>query len=174
MPWIVPHALHPGAIQGKEGIKFCHLATMCLMRVSPWRWARGWWLRGGWGRSSCCRCGEIQILSVQSYRYDWRVVWMCSLHWNVEIFATVWNSITYRRESFTDSRHVEVNWALTIKMGDALMLTSWSSQFEDWSVPLLTSCPSYIPGDVIVKMMQFPVSTLLSVYFKSQVAFGVS
>ena len=22
-----PHALHPGAIQGKEGIKFCHLAT---------------------------------------------------------------------------------------------------------------------------------------------------
>ena len=27
-PWIVPHALHPGAIQGKEGIKFCHLATL--------------------------------------------------------------------------------------------------------------------------------------------------
>ena len=26
-----PHALHPGAIQGKEGIKFCHLATMCEM-----------------------------------------------------------------------------------------------------------------------------------------------
>ena len=26
--WIAPHALHPGAIQGKEGIKFCHLATM--------------------------------------------------------------------------------------------------------------------------------------------------
>ena len=23
-----PHTLHPGAIQGKEGIKFCHLATM--------------------------------------------------------------------------------------------------------------------------------------------------
>ena len=22
-----PHSLHPGAIQGKEGIKFCHLAT---------------------------------------------------------------------------------------------------------------------------------------------------
>ena len=22
-----PHTLHPGAIQGKEGIKFCHLAT---------------------------------------------------------------------------------------------------------------------------------------------------
>ena len=22
------HALHPGAIQGKEGIKFCHLATL--------------------------------------------------------------------------------------------------------------------------------------------------
>ena len=22
-----PHALHPGGIQGKEGIKFCHLAT---------------------------------------------------------------------------------------------------------------------------------------------------
>ena len=24
---LCPHALHPGAIQGKEGIKFCHLAT---------------------------------------------------------------------------------------------------------------------------------------------------
>ena len=23
-----PHALHPGAIQGKEGIKFCHLAKL--------------------------------------------------------------------------------------------------------------------------------------------------
>ena len=23
-----PHALHPGTIQGKEGIKFCHLATL--------------------------------------------------------------------------------------------------------------------------------------------------
>ena len=23
-----PHALHPGAIQGKEGIKFCHLVTL--------------------------------------------------------------------------------------------------------------------------------------------------
>ena len=27
-PWIAPHALQPGAIQGKEGIKFCHLATL--------------------------------------------------------------------------------------------------------------------------------------------------
>ena len=27
-PWIAPHALHPGAIRGKEGIKFCHLATL--------------------------------------------------------------------------------------------------------------------------------------------------
>ena len=26
-PWIAPHALQPSAIQGKEGIKFCHLAT---------------------------------------------------------------------------------------------------------------------------------------------------
>ena len=25
-PWIVPPALHPGAIQGKEGIKFCSVA----------------------------------------------------------------------------------------------------------------------------------------------------
>ena len=25
---LCPHALHPGAIQGKEGIKFCHLATL--------------------------------------------------------------------------------------------------------------------------------------------------
>ena len=23
-----PHTLHPGAIQGKEGVKFCHLATL--------------------------------------------------------------------------------------------------------------------------------------------------
>ena len=29
-------ALHPDAIQGKEGIKFCHLATLCHMcMVSP-------------------------------------------------------------------------------------------------------------------------------------------
>ena len=27
-PWIVPHTLHPGTIQGKEGIKFCHLTTL--------------------------------------------------------------------------------------------------------------------------------------------------
>ena len=27
-PWIAPPALHPGAIQGKEGIKFCYLATL--------------------------------------------------------------------------------------------------------------------------------------------------
>ena len=27
-----PHALHPGAIQGKEGIKFCHLATLMQVR----------------------------------------------------------------------------------------------------------------------------------------------
>ena len=30
-PWIAPHALHPGAIQGKEGIKSCHLATLKVM-----------------------------------------------------------------------------------------------------------------------------------------------
>ena len=31
-PWIAPpHALHPGAIQGKEGIKFCHLAALVLL-----------------------------------------------------------------------------------------------------------------------------------------------
>ena len=27
-PWIAPTALHPGTIQGKEGINFCHLATL--------------------------------------------------------------------------------------------------------------------------------------------------
>ena len=27
-PWIASRALHPGAIQGKEGIKFCYLATL--------------------------------------------------------------------------------------------------------------------------------------------------
>ena len=27
-----PHALHPGAIQGKEGIKFCHLATLLSIK----------------------------------------------------------------------------------------------------------------------------------------------
>ena len=35
-PWIAPPALHPGAIQGKEGIKFCHLATLvCSALRSP-------------------------------------------------------------------------------------------------------------------------------------------
>ena len=29
-PWIAPPALHLGAIQGKEGIKFFHLATLLL------------------------------------------------------------------------------------------------------------------------------------------------
>ena len=29
-----PHALHPGAIQGKEGIKFCHLATLFRIVLS--------------------------------------------------------------------------------------------------------------------------------------------
>ena len=33
-PWIAPPALHPGTIQGKEGIKFCHLATMHLIKLS--------------------------------------------------------------------------------------------------------------------------------------------
>ena len=32
---LCPHALHPAAIQGKEGIKFCHLATLlpCTTRM---------------------------------------------------------------------------------------------------------------------------------------------
>ena len=29
-----PHTLHPGAIQGKEGIKFCHLATLVQAMAS--------------------------------------------------------------------------------------------------------------------------------------------
>ena len=41
-PWIAPprpppcapHALHPCAIQGKEGIKFCHLATLLVPTLS--------------------------------------------------------------------------------------------------------------------------------------------
>ena len=40
-PWIASHALHPGAIQGKEGIQFCHLATLCsgpgLGEKSTWK-----------------------------------------------------------------------------------------------------------------------------------------
>ena len=28
LSWIAPPTLHPGAIQGKEGIKFCYLATL--------------------------------------------------------------------------------------------------------------------------------------------------
>ena len=28
-----PHAIHPGTIQGKEGIKFCDLATLCRVRT---------------------------------------------------------------------------------------------------------------------------------------------
>ena len=31
---LIPHALHPGPIQGKEGIKFCHLATLGSVRLS--------------------------------------------------------------------------------------------------------------------------------------------
>ena len=30
-----PHALHPGAIQGKEGIKICHLATLISINPQP-------------------------------------------------------------------------------------------------------------------------------------------
>ena len=46
-PWIVPHTLHPGAIQGKEGIKFCYLATLTCGRHkrTGLRWGlpgRGW------------------------------------------------------------------------------------------------------------------------------------
>ena len=29
-PWIAPHTLHPGTVQGKERIKFCHPATLFL------------------------------------------------------------------------------------------------------------------------------------------------
>ena len=32
-PWIATHTLHPGAIQGKKGIKFCHLATLVPGKV---------------------------------------------------------------------------------------------------------------------------------------------
>ena len=33
LPWIVPpHAIHPGTIQGKEGIKLYHLATLAAGR----------------------------------------------------------------------------------------------------------------------------------------------
>ena len=35
-PWIAPHALHPGAIQGKEEIKFCHLATLLSGEPVPY------------------------------------------------------------------------------------------------------------------------------------------
>ena len=30
-PFLCPHALHPDAIQGKERIKFCHLATLHII-----------------------------------------------------------------------------------------------------------------------------------------------
>ena len=30
-----PHGPHPGAIQGKEGIKFCHLATLVAAPKEP-------------------------------------------------------------------------------------------------------------------------------------------
>ena len=33
----MPPALHPGAIQGKEGIRFCHLATLRPFPVMPRR-----------------------------------------------------------------------------------------------------------------------------------------
>ena len=36
-PWIAPQVLHPGAIQGKGMIKFCHLATLlsCRQKQPP-------------------------------------------------------------------------------------------------------------------------------------------
>ena len=34
-PWIAPHTLNPGAIQGKEGIKFYHLATLHALPSIP-------------------------------------------------------------------------------------------------------------------------------------------
>ena len=42
-PWIAPHALHPGAIQGKEGTKFCHLATLLGLPLSTSHGNRGTW-----------------------------------------------------------------------------------------------------------------------------------
>ena len=36
LPWIAPDALQPGTIQGKEGINFCHLAT--LHKVGHCKW----------------------------------------------------------------------------------------------------------------------------------------
>ena len=41
-----PHALHPGAIQGKEGIQFCHLATMPTPAYLHPRRRRGGFCKG--------------------------------------------------------------------------------------------------------------------------------
>ena len=55
--WLPP-ALHPGAIQGKEGIKFCYLATLDTLRLLLL--LLGWWWRSGrpWlcTRSGSCSC----------------------------------------------------------------------------------------------------------------------
>ena len=38
-----PHTIHPGTIQGKEGIKFCHLATLTTDNATLYHRVR-WWL----------------------------------------------------------------------------------------------------------------------------------
>ena len=65
LPWIAPTALHPGAIQWKEGIKSCHLATLrrrghgmklslfssipCLLPPEVRHWRKG----GAWYNLNC-------------------------------------------------------------------------------------------------------------------------
>ena len=41
LPFLAPHTLQPGQIQGKEGIKFCHLATLWSISIFIHSGARG-------------------------------------------------------------------------------------------------------------------------------------
>ena len=38
-----PHTLHPGTIKGKEGIKFCYLATLFDFRIKYRHISSSWW-----------------------------------------------------------------------------------------------------------------------------------
>ena len=53
-PWIATPPVHPGAIQGKEGIKFCHLATLLPHSISKFP-PRASTRRSLWPPTSCPR-----------------------------------------------------------------------------------------------------------------------
>ena len=67
-----PHALHPGAIQGKEGIKFCHLATtVCICELCAFH--RGPALHSS-GNVSC-----ITLWPIRSDPIEMLLLWLSPL-----------------------------------------------------------------------------------------------